>query len=343
MSQTNYKNYLWLIELLEENDRDGLTLKAITDAYETYRYHEESKVRKGLVVSIKGVDSLKRTTFITWRSKIYEHFKLIINTKDGQNRYYLVNPELLDEIKTLRETIKQLADEETREYEVKPLTFSKRGPKPKITSPSMDWIMTGDSDDLDYATDDDNTNLSIVRFCMEIGECLVVKKSIDRYVLEPHQLKHINGRYYVAGIQYKYGETDPYRETVIYDVDRLRMVDDEDIVTPNYQVDSHFDIESVLPKDWTAHFNPDKIVSLYLKTTRDLLKEKPFTQAQEEVKQSILWSYYRVFIKPDRDFLLQYLSYGDELTVWNPHPQIPVNEEFDITPEQRKYLKQLRK
>jgi hypothetical protein len=247
-----------------------------------------------------------------------------------------VNPELLDEIKTLRETIKQLADEEEREYQVKPLTFSKRGPKPKITSPSMGWILTGD-DYLDYATDDDNNNLSIVRFCMEIGESLVVRKSKDRYVLEPHQLKYINGKY-------KYGETDPYRETVIYDVDRLRLVDDEDIVTPNYQVDSHFDIESVIPKDWTDHFNPNKIVSVYLKTTRDLLKEKPFTQAQEEVKQSILWSYYRVFIKPDREFLLQYLSYGDELTVWNPHTQrIPINEEFDITPEQRKYLKHLRK
>ena len=57
---------------------------------------------------------------------------------------------------------------------------------------------------------------------------------------------------------------------------------------------------------------------------------------------SVLHSLYQVYIKPDKDFFIQYMAYGNELVVFNPHNRID-RPPIDLTDDQIRYLKALRK
>ena len=363
MALTNYRLYRWVINTLENADEYGYSFRSLQDLYKQFR----SATRKTLGIkrtdeqNLKGPESLKRTTFYNWRVQIWVQFSLIIDTPVYDNYYALINKELLDENKKLRDMIDLLVEEEERGTQTETLIFSKRGRKPKNTQqPVQEQVMgfvSAGGGDVDYCNPqygkvEEPEIVGILRFLMTIGEALVIeygkagrpKEKPNRYVLEPQQLKCINGRWYVAGILYEYGNRESARVS-IYDVERIRICEDEDIVSPRYEVVEGFDICNLLPADWTNHFNPDKVVSMYLRTLGNVIEKHPFCQAQELVEsvgKGIVRNLYKVYVRPDQEFLIQYLAYGDELVVFNPHNRIE-RTPIDITDDQIKYLKGLRK
>ena len=82
---------------------------------------------------------------------------------------------------------------------------------------------------------------------------------------------------------------------------------------------------------------------MYLRVAGRVIEKHPFCQAQMKVEYaSVLHSLYQVYLKPDKDFFIQYMSYGDELVVFNPHNRIE-RTPIDLTDDQIRYLKALRK
>ena len=376
MALTNYCIYKWLIFLLEKetDEQHGMTLKDISQRYlwdknkifgydpRTSRTRFGLPERKVVLVDAEGrkhseylPPEISCKTFLNWRHAIYKQFGLLIQQtifkNIVQNRYYLVNPELLDENRTLRATIEDLVNEEQRGYEAKTLlTVSPRGRKSKAegVGGTMGFVSVG-GDNIDYHSPqyghlEEPEMVGMIQFAMTIGEALVISKRDDRFVFEPQQLKCINGRWYVAGDQYEYGNRETYK-VVVYDVDKIRLCKDVDIITPAYTVKDGFDIYNLMPEDWSDHFNPNKVVSLYLNVAANIFEDIPFCQAQEKLNVNVGVLHnntYKVYLLPDKDFYIQYMSYGGEVMVVgcpaNIHPS-----NTDITADQIKYLKDLRK
>ena len=258
MALTNYCVYKWLIFLLEEetDEQNCMTLEKISERYRWDRdkiYNSdpdsETRTRTGLPnTKLEKQDSkgdwhkeyIRSNTFLNWRYAIYKEFGLLIQQPivKGvvQNRYYLSNPELLDEDKTLRDMIEHLVEDEQRGFEAKTLlTVSPRGRKPKEKGVSdigsaMGFVSAGggyvDYYYPQYGEVEEPEMVGIIRFLMTIGEALVIeyskagrpKEKPNRYVLEPQQLKCINGRWYVAGNLYEYGNRESARVS-IYEVE----------------------------------------------------------------------------------------------------------------------------
>ena len=100
----------------------------------------------------------------------------------------------------------------------------------------------------------------------------------------------------------------------IYNVEQIKICEDEDMATSRYEVIEGFDIYNQLPEDWTEHFAPDKVVSRYLQAKGSRFDEHPFCQAQMTVREGgMLHTLYQVYLKPDMDFFIQYMAYGDEV------------------------------
>ena len=401
MALTKFREYKWLIELLEKetNEQNCMTLEEINQRYrwekeEIYKKADDSKsgyIHSGLPerkVKLKDENGnvildengkpkvtyedpvINSKTFLNWRHAIYRQFGLLIQQpvekeKIGQiihefvkNKYYLANPELLDNSSTLRKTIERLANDEGRGYEEKsPLTVSPRGRKKKVEGVSertlsMGFFSTG-VNDMDYASTnpqfgyrEEPEMVDIIRFLMTIGEALVIKNRGKNCVFEPQDLKCINDRWYVAGNIYEYkGDAEDTR-LVIFDIDTIKICEDEDLETPLYKLVEGFDLTHLIPWDWNKHFNQENIVSLYLDVRGTIFESQPFCPTQMKVmdkgKGLIRRNIYRIYVKPDRNFILQYLATGDNVIVCNPHNEIP-RTPTDITDEQIEYLRKLKR
>ena len=369
--KTSYRNYRWLINTLEEAGEEGHTIPQLQKLYDTYRSNEREARGLSLIQDseLPGPKKLSRTNYYNWRAQVWVQFGLHIDTPVKDNLQVLMNPEELDNEKKLREVIDYLVDEEERDKQ-KPLpTNSMRRKKfqnagQPIQGQTMGFATMGNGGDVDY----DNLQygyqeveepemVNTIRFAMAFGEALVIgygkvreywerasKEKPNRYILEPQQLKCINGRWYVAGNLYEYGNRESARVS-IYDVERIRICEDEDIVSPRYSVVEEFNICNLLPADWTNHFDPDKVVSIYLRTFGNVIEKHPFCQAQELVEsvgKGIVRDLYKVYVRPDQEFLIQYLAYGDELVVFNPYNRIE-RTPIDLSDDQIRYLKGLRK
>lgn len=365
MAQTNYIIYRWLINLLkdEADERHGLTLEYINREYETDMYHiysDSSKspldMKKTFLKEETKEVRIKPNTFLNWRYAIYKQFGLIIQQpirkNITENRYYIANREILEKNFRLLEIIDHLAEDEKRGYEAKTvLTVSIRGRKPKVSEVAAMGFISGtnqyigyDDPQFGYQYTQEPETVGMIQFSMALGEALVIKKSKENFVFESQQLVCINDRWYVAGYSYKYGETDPERCLTVYDVESLQLAEEEDIINPHYQVQDGFDIYSSLPADWNENFNNDKVMSLYLRAVSSYLDSHPFCQAQEKIDgyKSSTHNLYKVYIKPDRDFFVQYMAYGDEVRVFCPYKEI-AKTDLDISEEQITYLNKLRK
>lgn len=336
-----------------ENKEDNTPRKANYDK-EQFRYIENS-------------------TFYNWRAAIWKNFGLSIQHPVvkgiAKNTYILENKEELDKQKTLREIIMFLAEDEQRAYTEKNPFKSKRAGRPQKVQPApvdaMGFVLSGSSNvnyfnpQLGYQYSEEPEMVGIIQFAMTIGEALVMNYSKvmskedmtnrnytpeEVFVLEPQQLLFTNGRWYVAGDLYQYTNQEK-RRTVIYDVDKIQLYDGEkDIDTPSYKLQEGFDIFNLLPSDWNEHFNPNKVVSLYLKVAGSFLDKEAFCEAQEKtlVNVGMLFSLYKVYLKPDENFFIQYMAYGEELRVFQPNDKVEKSS-TDITNDQISYLNNLRK
>lgn len=396
MALTNYRAYKWIIFLLDEapDQKFGMTLEEINNCYRMQMDRvvntsilTNSRLRKGVLSpdtiekerkpfnednkktdkDYSKKDYISYKTLLNWRNAIWKEFGLIIWHPEvngvAKNSYILQNGELLDENKTLRETIIHLAEDEQRGYVSKsPFSATNRGRKKRIqpsTDTSMGFVSVGNTGvdyynpNFGYQEIDTPEMVGITQFAMAIGEALAIKYSKistpnnphkgQKFVLEPQQLKYINGRWYVVGNLYEYGDKET-SQVVIYDVKRIQLCEDEDLNVPTYTIKEDFDIYNLLPSDWTEHFDPYKVVSLYLKTTGSFLDDTPFCSTQEKLDLNVgmLHNLYKVYVKPNVDFYIQYMAYGDELRVVDLSDKVEATP-TDISPDQIKYLKDLRK
>lgn len=377
MALTNYTIYKWLIYLLEKeaDERHGMTLNDINQRYLWDREAifgqdpRTGRVRTGLPekkVVLVDAERKKRIeyqdpqitskTFLNWRHS-YTNNSVYLSSRLSsrmsfrtdtiwQVRNYWMRTE------PLRATIDYLVDEETRGYETKTLlTVSPRGRKAKAkgvdAGDNMGFVSVGDNSDDYYEPQfgyhEEPEIVDTIKFLMAIGEALVIRKNSKNMVLEAQALKCINNRWYVLGNVYEYGDRETLKP-VIYDVPDLRISEDEDVVGPLYKVVEDYDIYELIPDDWTCHFNLDKVVSLYLKTTGSFLDDTPFCSTQEklDLNVGILHNLYKVYVKPNVDFYIQYMAYGDELRVVDLSDKVEATP-TDISPDPIKYLKDLRK
>lgn len=316
---------------------------------------------------------LSYKTFLNWRSAIWKNFGIDIQHPEingiSKNSYIITNVKDLDTQKTLREMIVYLSEDEQRAYEDKNNFKSnrrvQRKKRPSITLGAMGFVST-DSNDVDYLDPqlgyqymEEPEMVGIIQFAMTVGEALVMNYSKvmskedktdwnytpeELFVLEPQQLLFFNGRWYVAGNLYQYTNQEK-RRIVIYDVEKIKLYDGDDYLNvPSYKLQEGFDIYNLLPSDWNQYFNPDKIVSLYLRVAGAFLNVNPFCDAQEKIEdyKSVLYNLYKVFVRPDENFFIQYMAYGDELQLFHPYDknEIPL---LVISEEQYHYLNDLRK
>lgn len=311
-------------------------------------------------------------TFLNWRAAIWKNFGIDIQHPVikgvTKNSYIIENIDDLDVQKTLREMILFLSEDEQRAYVDKNQFKSNRAGRPKKTqtdsNPSMGFIAMGNNNDeydnpnFGYQYQEEPEMVSVIRFAMSMGEALVIKYSKfihnadDRdeikernFVLEPQELKCINGRWYVIGQLYEYGNRDTIK-TAVYDVERISVSEDEDIIGPAYEVKEGYDLFSFIsPNDWnewTGHFNPNSVISMYLKVSGNLFEETPFCPTQIKIEDGATHYVYHIFVKPDKDFFIQYMAYGDEVRLFHPYDKDNIPP-LVITEDQYHYLNNLRK
>lgn len=378
MALTNYRGYRWLINLLEDcpDQKFGMTVEQIDIEYNRqYRkiynldIDTSARVREGITKEKKifTKENTERATFtyknlINWRNAIWKEFGLIIwhpvvkgkvngvEKEIAKKSYILVNRELLDEGKTLRETLDHLVEDEQRGYvSESPFKSTTRGRTAKAkttTGDTMGFVSVGDNS-VDYyepqfGYQEEPEMVDTIRFLITIGEALVIRKNSKNMVLEAQALKCINDRWYVLGNVYDYGDRETLKP-VIYDVLDLQISEDEDVVGPLYEVMDDYDIYKLIPDDWSEHFDPDKVVSIYFKVAGRLFEDTPFCQTQEKININVglLHNVYRVFVKTDKDFYLQYMAYGDNVRVYYHFDKIE-RTPIDISDDQIVYLKSLR-
>ena len=385
MALTNYAVYKWLIYLLEKeaDEQNAMTLKEITQRYiwdkdKIYTFDKKTgRKRTGLperVIELVDAEGIKHKeylppkieakTFNYWRYAIYKQFGLLIQQpivkNVVKNKYYLANPELLEENLSLRTIIEHLVDDEKRGFEAQTkLTVSQRGRKKKVEgvsspSDSMGFISVGNGyeyPDWQFGYNEEPEMVDYIRFYMSLGEALIIRNGNKNMVLESQELKTINGRWYVIGNLYEYGdEGNDTSRLVVYDVETLNLSEEEDLISPLYNVVKDFNSTHLMPWDWNKHFSPDKVVSLYFGVMSRIFEIKPFCDTQVkvgEVKRGILSGHteyiYKIYVKPNKDFLLQYFAYdGIRMRVCEA-PNDIVKSDTDITEEQINYLRSIKR
>lgn len=382
MALTNYAVYKWLIFLLEKeaDEQNAMTLKEITQRYiwdkdKIYTFDKKTgRKRTGLperVIELVDAEGIKHKeylppkieakTFNYWRYAIYKQFGLLIQQpivkNVVKNKYYLANPELLEDNLSLRAIIEHLVDDEKRGFEAQTkLTVSQRGRKKKVEgvsspSDSMGFISVGNGyeyPDWQFGYNEEPEMVDYIRFYMNLGESLIIKNGTKNMVLESQELKQINGRWYVIGNQYEYGDEDKESsQLVVYDVELLNLSDDEDVVSPLYKVVKEFNSTHLMPWDWNEHFSPDKVVSLYIKVNGLIFENHPFCDTQMNLgnySQNTLPQYiYKIYVKPNKDFLLPYLAHDDIRMRVCAAPDDKVKSDTDITEEQINYLRSIKR
>ena len=389
MALTNYRAYKWLIELLDEypDQKYGMSRAQIEKAYlSDYKKIYNTSIPSGKtrtgITSQKKVflkDSteevvLTNKTLINWRNAIWKEFGLIIwhpvirkkvnriingvkkevEEESSSNTYIIYNRELLDQNKTLRETLEHLVEDEQRGYVSKsPFTAHVKG-RPKsstVKDATMGFVSIRSGEeypDYQLGYHEEPEMLDIVRFSMSIGEALVIKVGTKNMVLESQELKQINGRWYVIGNQYEYGDEDKESsQLVVHDVELLNLSDDEDVVSPMYKVVKEFNSTHLMPWDWNEHFSPDKVVSLYIKVNGLIFENRPFSDTQMNLgnySQTNLPQYiYKIYVKPNKNFLLPYLAYDGTKVKVCEAPDDKVKSDTDITEEQINYLRSIKR
>lgn len=366
MPSTNFRDYRWLIDSLIDAGEQGLSLNQLNQQYQLDWQSENQERKKNGLPGLKQTlkrkfNPIKHNTFSNWRAQIYKLFGIIVDTPKYDNYYVITNPHLWDSPSSLKDLVQILVDEELRGYNPKPPTNIRRGRRAKVQTQTF-GIVTGflNKDDFfkygtpqfGYDEIDIPEMVDIIRFTMVIGEALVIHYSKTRngspkssrktsYVFEPQEIKQINGRWYVGGNIYPYGHRNLATKTT-YDVEQIRLSDIEDVMSPpRYEITEEFDMYSILPTDWKEQFDPNKVVSMETRVAWNIFEKQPFCQAQEKIVggKEGLSDKYKIYVLPNEDFLLQYFSYGDEVSVFMPRNKVSETG-LEISKEQVAWLQQ---
>lgn len=387
MALTNYRAYKWLIDLLDEapDQRYGMSREQIDKAYKLDYYDiynsdiQSDKKRQG-ITSVKKVFlkdhneevTLTYKTLINWRNAIWKEFGLIIwhpvikktvnriingvkkevEEETTSNTYIIVNKELLDENKTLRETLEHLVEDERRGYvNESPFSSNVKG-RPKsatVKAATMGFITVGNGGeecpDSQFGYEQEPEMVDTIRFLMNIGESVVIRQGSKNMVLESQHLKCIKGRWYVIGNLVDYDNEENTRLAIL-DVRNIQISEDDDVAGSNYKVVKGFEDTHLIPWDWKNHFNPDTVVSIYLKARVNAFEKQPFCDTQMKIKEisRVVPEYiYKVYVKPDKDFILQYLAYENHQLMVCEIPEDIMKSDTDINEDQIQYLRKIRK
>lgn len=368
MPLTAFKEYKWLIDTLE-NHEEGYTQPDLINLFNKEQDDIQIKNIRAGRPNDEGcfrVKRLRRNTLKEWRCQVYCLYGLLIRNTGANYAYVLENRDKLNEVSSIRKMVDLLASIEDRE-ETKTIVHSRRGRRvvtkndPPVIGSIVDFVSTGfGGETFGYVNTDidfgEPTMLDLVQFSMAVGEGMIIKYGKHKvgeshkdkaYVLEPQQLKYINGRWYVGGNLYEYGKKEESFRTTIYDIEQIRLVEDIDenlFVDPHYILSETFDIEELVPADWFDYFDPNQVVSVNIRAPFNLFDKTPLTPVQTEIKEleKSMYKTYKVFANPTRDFILQLLSYGEEIVILGNREEIP-SLPTDLTETQISYLKGLRR
>ena len=387
MALTNYRAYKWLIDLLDEypDQRYGMSLKQINNAYERDYYNiynsdiQSDKKRQGITgvkkVFLKDQNeevTLTYKTLINWRNAIWKEFGLIIwhpvikktvnriingvkkevEEETTSNTYIIVNKALLDENKTLRETLEHLVEDEQRGYvNESPFVSHVKG-RPKsaaVKAATMGFITVGNGGeeypDRQFGYEQEPDMVDTIRFSMNLGEALVIKRGSKNMILESQELKCINGRWYVIGNLHDYDDCENSRLAIL-DVQDIRISEDEDVTGDFYKVVKGFEDTHLIPWDWKNHFKPDTVVSIYLKARGNAFEKQPFCDTQMKIKEisgGVPEYIYKVYVKPDKNFILRYLACENHQLIVCEAPEDIMKSDTDINGDQIQYLRKIRR
>ena len=329
MPKTNFRDYKLLIDTLYEY-RDS---KWGPTVMELLQHYQDSAEEIGAVYVqnnvVYGRYKISRETLISWRARILELYGIFIGPDRDSRHYKIKNPELLYEPKTIRYIIDKLADDEAKGFPEASLKQTNNSNFYNLTSFISNPISSQFFNSKFGYEEEEPDMVSIIRFCMTVGEALVIKYSKmvslfgrdykkPPFVLKPQQLKQINGRWYVAGYLYEYGHPN-MAQTAIYDVARIKLYDD-DLDIPHYNIDESFDIYKIIREEYSGILNPDKVVSICLRVYWGIFQKLPFTPAQMSLKpeKGSIYNEYEIFILPNEEFFIQLSAYGDEVTLLRP-------------------------
>ena len=367
MANINLRELRWLIETLIEAGEDGMNIRNLNYHYNKDRETENRERKMSGLPSIPErlkhhFEAIKHNTLHYWRSKIYVLFGIVIESPNNDGVYIIKNPEVWEEQKTLKQIVTIMIEENKRSYQAGALPKQKRGRKPKALLTGFMSRFSNDYFD-DYYEDSEEKEdifgyvdqslpemVDMIRFSMTMGESLIIKysKTLNgssgalrkiSFVFEPQKLKEINGRWYVGGNIYPYGKRDKVIPTT-FDVEQIKLADLEDgILVPRYELNEAFDMYAVLPEGWNELFNPNKVVSMYVRAAWNIFENKPFCQSQEKLDGGTegLSDKYKLFVLPNEDFMLQYFSYGDEVSAFSPRNE-ENKTELDISKDQVSWL-----
>ena len=344
MPKTNYKECRWLIKAVNQDygegsydEGRGFSLRDLIDI--NYKVNHISIPKDPAYSTGREKKEAFRRSLINRRVNIYNEFGLAILMKStsgtikgkglGGYYYYLKNPGLLKENKTLEEIIDFLADSETdRDSWVKAEQIaSDYEKKMKL---SMGFITAGGSpsygflskEGTSYRTILGEENLELIQFAMQFGEVLTIKygkikSGVDinaPYSLEPYQLKEIEGRWYVIGNLYPLGHKEQ-AELAVYDLARLQFSDEEnpDILyepVRGFDIKEHLLIDSVI-KRMMGKVLATVVLNTHTEEFAEYLSEHPLCSAQKTCDKG----HFRLYIRLTEDLFVQLGAYGEELSL----------------------------
>ena len=278
MTQT--EKYIWLIDTIYKAKK--ISLADISQQWREYA---------GLNVDEK----LHRATFNRWKDEIYLQFGIMIacQRSDGY-RYYIQNPEVIEENKLNKWMIDTLA---TGNLINSNISISHRILVNKIPSGN------------DYLK-------NIIDALKGNARIEITYRQFDReshaFAIEPYCLKLFEQRWYVLAKNNR-------GEIKIYALDRIRNIK---------MLDEHFD----LPKDFDAEeffspfygvaigydIEPERIVLRAYNVHRHYMASLPLHESQRMLEDMGEYADFELFVAPTYDFIMKLLSFGTMIEVLQP-------------------------
>ncbi len=274
--------YTWLIDTIRRAGK--ISHKELSDKWE--RYKELSDCRP-----------LPRATFNRWRDAIFEQFGIIIDCqKAGGYRYYIANPEDIDEDRLKKWMLDSFA--------VGNVIGENLDLKGRIL---VDEIPSGRrhlTPLLAAMKDNRTVNITYRGF---------MKSQSFSFPVEPYCVKLFENRWYLLAHNIQY---DDLR---LYALDRIENVDATD---RSFKLPEEFDAQGYFSTAYGIVFErdvkPQRIVIRADKEHKHYLKTLPMHHSQQLMQDYGDYADFELYLPPTYDFIMKLLQAGPMIEVIKP-------------------------
>ena len=275
---TQKEKYIWLIDTIYRAKE--ITLEELSYKWRDY-------------IGGNVDDKLHRATFNRWRDAIYLQFKLDIKCNRKNNKYYISNPEVIEEDKLKKWMLDTFA---TGNMLSENLDISDR------------ILVNSIPSGLDYLK-------PIIEAMKKNRKVLIEYLQYEKdysstFPIEPYCVKLFEGRWYLLG-------RNNFGKVRVYCLDRIN-----DLVT----LDETF----ILPKDFDEAFDshygiiigndiePQIVVIRAFGIQKEYLKSLPLHKSQKLKEDTEKYADFSLYIAPTFDFQQKLLSFGSAIEVIKP-------------------------